>query len=224
MAQRPYSIIDSSTRRESALATNKVLRNTYLLLSLTLLFSGVTASIAVVTNAPPLGLFTLLIYFGLLYLTTALRNSPWGIAAVFALTGFLGYTLGPLLNVFLSMAQGPELIATALGGTGVIFLALSAYVLVTRKDFTFLGGFVMIGMLVLFLFALGNMFLQIPALMLAISAAMILLMSGFILWETSNIIHGGETNYLMATVTLYVALYNLFVNLLMILGAFSRNS
>lgn len=224
MAQRPYSVIDSGIRRESALATNKVLRNTYLLLALTLLFSGVTASIAVVTNAPPLGLFSLLIYFGLFYLTTWLRNSPWGIVAVFALTGFLGYTLGPLLNLFLSMAHGPELIATALGGTGIIFLALSAYVLVTRKDFTFLGGFVMVGMLVLFLFALANIFLQVPALMLAISAAMILLMSGFILWETSNIIHGGETNYLMATVTLYVALYNLFVNLLVLLGAFSRNN
>lgn len=219
MTERVYSNA-ATTRQESALATNRVLRNTYMLLAMTLLFSGLTATFAVVTNAPPLGLFSILIYFGLFFATAKLRDSAWGLVAVFALTGFLGYTLGPLLNAFLGMANGPQLIATALAGTGVIFLGLSAYVLTTRKDFTFLGGFVMVGMLVIFLAILANFFLQIPALMLALSAAMILLMSAFILWETSNIIHGGETNYIMATVSLYVSIYNIFVNLLMLLGIF----
>lgn len=219
MTERVYSNA-ATTRQESALATNRVLRNTYMLLAMTLLFSGLTATFSVVTNAPPLGLFSILIYFGLFFLTAKLRDSVWGLVSVFALTGFLGYTLGPLLNAFLGMANGPQLIATALAGTGVIFLGLSAYVLTTRKDFTFLGGFVMVGMLVIFLAILANFFLQIPALMLALSAAMILLMSAFILWETSNIIHGGETNYIMATVSLYVSIYNIFVNLLMLLGIF----
>jgi modulator of FtsH protease len=219
MTDRVYSNV-ATTRQESALATNRVLRNTYMLLAMTLLFSGLTATVAVVTNAPPLGLFSILIYFGLFFLTAKLRDSVWGLVSVFALTGFLGYTLGPLLNAFLGLANGPQLIATALAGTGVIFLGLSAYVLTTRKDFTFLGGFVMVGMLVIFLAFLANFFLQIPALSLALSAAVILLMSAFILWETSNIIHGGETNYIMATVSLYVSIYNIFVNLLMLLGVF----
>lgn len=219
MVDRQYSVAGSA-RQESLLATHRVLRNTYMLLSLTLLFSGLTATFAVVTNAPSLGLFSLLIYLGLFFVTAKLQNSIWGLVSVFALTGFLGYTLGPLLSAFLGMANGPQLIATALFGTGVIFLGLSAYVLTTRKDFTFLGGFVMIGMLVIIMAFLANFFLQIPALSLALSAAMILLMSAFILWETSNIIHGGETNYIMATVGLYVSIYNIFTSLLMLLGIF----
>ena len=218
MLDRQYSNV--TTAQPSALETNKVLRNTYMLLSLTLLFSAATAAFAVITNAPSLGLFSLLIYFGLFFLTAKLRNSVWGIVSVFALTGFLGYTLGPMLSYFLNLSNGPQLIATALAGTGVIFLALSGYVLTTRKDFTFMGGFLMVGMLVIFLAIIANLFLQIPALSLALSAAMILLMSGFILWETSNIIHGGETNYVMATVSLYVSIYNIFANLLMLLGIF----
>ena len=218
MVDRAYSV---ATTRESALATNKVLRNTYMLLSLTLLFSGVTAAFAVMTNAQPLGLIiTLVGYFGLLFATSALRNSAWGILMVFALTGFLGYTLGPLLSMVLSMSNGSQIVMTAMFGTGAIFLALSGYVLTTRKDFTFMGGFLLVGMLVIFLAALGNVFFQIPALSLALSAAIILLMSGFILWETSNIIHGGETNYIMATVSLYVSIFNIFQSLLMILGIF----
>ncbi len=209
-----------STRQESVLATNRVLRNTYMLLSMTLLFSALTAAFAVVTNAPSLGLLSLFIYFALFFVTAKLQNSVWGLVSVFALTGFMGYTLGPMLSAFLGLANGPQLIATALAGTGVIFLGLSAYVLTTRKDFTFLGGFVMVGMLVILLAFLANFFLQIPALMLALSAAIILLMSAFILWETSNIIHGGETNYIMATVGLFVSIYNIFANLLMLLGIF----
>ncbi|HQC73352.1 MAG TPA: Bax inhibitor-1/YccA family protein [Candidatus Competibacteraceae bacterium] len=204
------------------LETNKVLRNTYLLLSLTLLFSGVTAGIAMATNAAPLHwLVTLGGYFGLLFLVTRLRNSAWGLAAVFALTGFLGYTLGPILNFYLALPNGSQLVLTALGGTGAIFLALSAYALVSRKDFSFMGAFLMVGMLVAFLASIGAVLFSLPMLSLAVSAMVILLMSGMILWQTSEIIHGGETNYIMATVNLYITLFNLFINLLQILGVFS---
>jgi len=204
---------------QSELATNKVLRNTYALLSMTLLFSGLMAAVSVAMNAPPLGfVITLVGYIGLFFLVNATRNSAWGVLSVFLLTGFLGFTLGPMLGVF--MAQAPQLIAIALGGTGAIFLGLSGYVLMTRKDFTFMGGFLMIGLLVAFLAIIANIFLQIPALMLALSAVVILLMSGFILYDTSRIIHGGETNYIMATVSLYISIYNIFVNLLMLLGIF----
>ena len=207
---------------EGELSTNKVLRNTYLLLSLTLLFSGVTAGIAMATNAPPLHwLLTLGGYFGLLFVVTRLRNSVWGLAAVFALTGFLGYTLGPILNFYLSMRGGSQVVMTALAGTGAIFLALSAYAVVSRKDFSFMGGFLMAGILVAFLASLGAVLFSIPMLSLAVSAMFILLMSGMILWQTSEIIHGGETNYIMATVTLYITIFNLFLSLLQILGVVS---
>jgi modulator of FtsH protease len=211
-----------SLRTESVLATNKVLRNTYVLLSLTLLFSALTAGFAMATNAPPLHwLITLGGYFGLLFVVTRLRNSVWGLAAVFALTGFLGYTLGPILNFYLSLPNGSQVVMTALAGTGAIFLALSGYALVSRKDFSFMGSFLMVGILVAFLAGLGAMLFNIPMLSLAVSAMVVLLMSGMILWQTSDIIHGGETNYIMATVTLYITIFNLFVSLLQILGIFS---
>lgn len=216
MLEKNYAV---SRPTESALATNKVLRNTYILLSMTLLFSAFTAGLAVATNAPPLGLLvTLGGYFGLLFLTSALRNSPWGLVSVFALTGFLGYTLGPILNLYLSLPGGSQIVMTAMAGTGVIFLALSGYALVSRKDFSFMGGFLMVGILVAFLASLGAFLFQMPGLTLAVSAMFVLLMSGLILWQTSDIIHGGETNYIMATVTLYVAIFNLFQSLLMLLG------
>lgn len=206
---------------QAELATNKVLRNTYALLSMTLLFSALTAGVAVVTNAPPLGmLITLVGYFGLLFLTTRLRDSVWGLVSVFALTGFMGYTLGPIINAYLGLPNGSQIVMTAMGGTGVIFLGLSGYALTTRKDFSFLGGFLMVGILVAFLAGLGAVFFQIPALSLAVSAMFILLMSGLILYQTSEIIHGGETNYIMATVTLFVSIYNLFLSLLQLLGVF----
>jgi modulator of FtsH protease len=207
---------------ESALATNKVLRNTYMLLSLTLLFSALTAGFAMATNAPPLHwLITLGGYFGLLFVVTRLRDSAWGLAAVFALTGFLGYTLGPILNFYLSLPNGSQVVMTALAGTGAIFLALSGYALVSRKDFSFMGSFLMVGILVAFLAGLGAMLFNIPMLSLAVSGMFILLMSGLILWQTSEIIHGGETNYIMATVTLYITIFNLFLSLLQILGIMS---
>ncbi len=214
--------ITGAGTRQSELTTNKVLRNTYALLSMTLLFSGLMAAVAMAVNAPPLGmLLTLGGFFGLFFLTGALRNSVWGLASVFALTGFMGWTLGPLLNAYIgSFANGGELVMMAMGGTGVIFLGLSAYALTTRKDFSFMGGFLMVGILLAVVAMLANVFLQIPALSLALSSVVILIMSGFILYDTSRIIHGGETNYIMATVSLYVSIYIIFVYLLALLGIF----
>ena len=207
-------------RRESGvIATNRVLRNTYALLAMTLLFSAVTAGISMALNLPHPGLvLTLVGYFGLLFLTARFRNSAIGLAMVFALTGFMGYTLGPVLDAYLSLPSGPQLVMTALGGTGIVFLGLSGYALVSRKDFSFMGGFLMMGILVGFLAGLAAVFLEMPGLALAVSAMFVMLMAGLILYETSNIVHGGETNYIMATVTLYVSIYNLFTSLLHLLG------
>lgn len=220
MSQTPYAVAQSS---QSILATNKLIRNTYTLLSLTLLFSALTAGLSMMFNFPPMGPFiTLGGYFGLLFLTTSLRNSAWGLLSVFALTGFMGLTLGPLINAYVHFfSNGSQLVMTALGGTGAIFLGLSGYALTTRKDFSFMGGFIMVGVLVAFLAGIGAMIFSIPALSLAVSAMFVLLMSGFILYQTSEMIHGGETNYIMATIGLYVTIYNLFTSLLYLLGAFS---
>lgn len=219
------SMPNSTARTQTAvLATNKVIRNTYMLLSMTLLFSALTAGTSMMLNLPHPGLLlTLGGYFGLLFLTSKFRDSSLGIAFVFALTGFMGYTLGPILNAYLALPNGGQVVMTAMGGTGVIFLGLSAYALNTRKDFSFMGGFLMVGILVAFLAGLGAMFFEMPALSLAVSSMFVLLMGGLILYETSNIIHGGETNYIMATVTLYVAIFNLFTSLLHLLGAMSNN-
>ena len=203
----------------STLATNKVIRNTYTLLSMTLLFSALTAGMSMALNLPHPGLLlTLGGYFGLLFATTKFRNSGLGLVFVFALTGFMGYTLGPILNAYLALPNGGQIVMTAMGGTGAIFLGLSGYTLTTRKDFSFMGGFLIVGILVAFLAGLGAVFFQMPGLSLAVSSMFVLLMSGLILYETSNIIHGGETNYIMATVTLFVAIFNLFTSLLHLLG------
>ncbi|ARB90918.1 Bax inhibitor-1/YccA family protein [Legionella longbeachae] len=210
-------------RNESVLASNKVLRNTYLLLSLTFFFSAFMAYISLASGARPMNPILMIVgVYGLMFLTQALRNSVWGLVSVFAFTGFLGYTLGPVLNFYISsFTNGPQLIATALGGTGMIFFALSGYALTTRKDFSFLGGFLFVGVMVALLAMIAGIFIQIPGLQLAISAAFILISSGLILLQTSEIIHGGETNYISATVGLFVSIYNLFVSLLNILSAFS---
>ena len=206
---------------QSVLATNKVLRNTYGLLSLTLLFSAACAGLAVMMNMPPMGmLITFAGYFGLLFATTRFANSGLGLLFVFALTGFMGLTLGPIISMYLSIPNGGQIVMTAMGGTGVIFLGLSGYVLTTRKDFSFIGGFLMVGILVGFLAGLGAYFFNMPGLSLAVSAMFVLLMSGLILYQTSEIIRGGETNYILATVTLFVSIYNLFLSLLHLLGAF----
>jgi len=207
-----------------ALETNKVLRNTYGLLSMTLLFSAATAGIAMATNMTPFNpLLTIGGYFALLFLTSKFSNSGLGIVFVFALTGFMGLTLGPILSIYMTaFSNGSQLVMTALGGTGIIFLGLSGYALTSRKDFSFLGGFLMVGILVAFLAGIVAMFVpSMPGLSLGVSAMFILLMSGMILYQTSEIIHGGETNYILATVTLYVSIYNLFMSLLHILAAFS---
>jgi len=208
--------------QESILATNKLLRNTYSLLAMTLVFSAMTAGLSMMFNLPHPGLIiTLVGYFGLLFLTTKLRNSVWGLVSVFGLTGFMGLTLGPMVNAYLGLPNGTEMVMQALGGTGVIFFALSAYAVKSQKDFSFMGGFLFVGILVAFLAGLGAFFFEMPGLSLAVSAMFVLLMAGLILFETSNIIHGGETNYIMATVTLYISIYNLFTSLLHLIGAFS---
>jgi len=211
--------IAASRSQASTLATNKVLRNTYMLLSITLLFSALTAGVSMALNLPHPGLLlTLGGYFGLLFLTAKFRNNSLGLAFVFALTGFMGYTLGPILNAYLAMPNGGQVVMTAMGATGTIFLGLSGYALASRKDFSFIGGFLLVGILVAFLAGLGAVFFEMPGLSLAVSAMFVLLMAGLILYETSNIIHGGETNYIMATVTLYVSIFNLFTSLLHLLG------
>ncbi len=204
----------------SLLATHTVLRNTYLLLALTLMFSAMTAGAAMWLNVPYLGPFvTLGGYFGLLFLTYRLRNSAWGLVSVFALTGFMGLTLGPLLSFYLqAVPNGGQLIATAFGLTGLIFLSLSGYALVSRKDFSFMAGFITVGLVALLGVILVGLFVDLSAFQLAISAGVILLMSAFILFQTSAIIHGGENNYILATISLYVSIYNIFVNLLALLG------
>ena len=212
-----------SRTNDSVLSTNSVIRNTYILLGATLLFSALTAALAVVTNAPPIGLLGFLAYFGLLFLVQATANSGMGIVSVFALTGFMGYTLGPILNMYLGLPNGNQLIMTSLGGTGIIFFSLSAYALTTRKDFSYMTGFLIAATLVLFLSTVVGIFMPIPALHLFICAGFLLLSSGFILHETSQIIHGGQRNYILATVSLYVSLYNIFVSLLQLLSAFSNN-
>ncbi len=210
-------------RKESALATNKVLRNTYLLLSMTFFFSALCAYASFAFNVRPLNPLLMIVgAYGLMLLTQALKNSPLGLVSVFAFTGFMGYTLGPLLSMYIAnFSNGAQLITTALGGTGMIFFALSGYVLTTKKDFSYLGGFLFVGIMVALLGMIGGIFFQIPALQLAVSAAFVLISSGLILFQTSEIIHGGENNYISATVGLYVSIYNLFVSLLNLLGAFS---
>jgi modulator of FtsH protease len=223
MNQSTNTVVRRGRPTEAVFATNKLIRNTYMLLSMTLLFSAATAGISMVYNFPHPGMIiTLVGYFGLLFLTQALRNSAWGIVSVFALTGFMGLTLGPIINLYVhAYANGTELVMTALGGTGAIFVGLSAYALSTRKDFSFMGGFVMVGILVAFLAGIGALIFNLPTLSLAVSGMFVLLMSGFILYQTSAMIHGGETNYIMATVGLYVTIYNLFLSLLHLLAAFS---
>ena len=216
--------LDAAVARPVAhgIEINRVLRNTYLLLAMTLLFSASMAGVAMAMNVQPLGfIITLVGWFGLLFLTTKFRNSPLGLVLVFAFTGFMGFTLGPIVSLYMtSLGNGSQVVMTALGGTGVIFVALSAYVLTTKKDFTFIGGMLMVGILVAFVAGLAGAIFSLPTLSLAVSAMFVLLMSGLILFQTSQIVNGGETNYIMATVTLYITIYNLFLSLLHIFGLF----
>ena len=195
----------------------KVLRSTYMLLGTTIAFSAIMAGISMAVDAPYFGLFTLLPYFLCLWMTEKNKNSSKGLFWVFALTGWLGFTIGPILNMYMAV-KGSEPIMLALGSTALIFFAASAFVLTTRKNLSFMTGFLMTGMLVAFVAAIANVFLQIPLLSLTVSSVFALLSAGIIMWQTSAIIHGGERNYISATVTLFVMVYNLFLSLLQIFG------
>ena len=217
--EQTLPLVVAQPEAPTALSTHRILRNTYGLLSATLFFSAaVTAASAALKLPHPGIVLTLLGFFGLLYATTKLRNSVWGLAAVFGLTGFMGYTLGPIVSHYLSLPNGHQVVMMALGGTATIFVGLSFYALSSRKDFSFMGGFLLAGIIVAFLAGLGAIFFQVPALSLTVSAVFVLLMGGLILYETSRIVHGGETNYIMATVSLYVSIYNLFSSLLALIG------
>ncbi len=202
----------------------RVLCNTYALLAMTLLFSTGVAVAMLTLQLPAPGLIVTLVgYFGLLYAVHKLQNSAWALPAVFALTGFMGYTLGPLLTHSLALPGGAQTITLALAATGATFLALSSYVLLTRRDFSFMGGFLFVGMVIALIAGIAAMFLQMPALGLAVSAMVALLSAGLILFETSRIVNGGETNYVMATVSLYVSVFNLFTSLLSLFGLGGSN-
>ena len=213
---------NAGTTDAGGIVINRVLRNTYLLLGMTLAFSAVVAMVAMATQAPYLGpIPTLVGFLGLLFLVHKTADSAWGLLTVFIFTGFLGYSLGPILNVYLSLPNGGALVGQAFGLTAAAFVGLSGYALVTRKDFSFLSGFLVVGAIVLLGAIVLSIFVEISGLQLAISSAMVLFASALILFETSNVIHGGETNYIRATVGLYVSIYNLFTSLLHLLGVFS---
>ena len=208
---------------QQAIEVNQVLRNTYLLLSLTLLWSAAVAYYAFISNAAPVGIILLLVaMFGFPALIYMTQNSGWGIMWLFAYTGFLGYVLGPILNLYIKgFENGPQLVATSIGATGLIFLGLSAYALTSRKNYSYLGGFICMAALAAFVLGLGSIFFNMPILNLVISGAFALISSAYILYTTSAIIHGGERNYITATLTLYIAIFNLFLSLLRILSFFA---
>ena len=212
-----------NSQEESLLSTHKVLRNTYFLLGLTMAFSAVVAYISMSLNLPyPNLIVLLLVFYGLLFVTNRLANSAWGILAAFAFTGFMGYTIGPILNMY--VARGMEdLIMLAFAGTAIVFFACSAYVLTTKKDMSFLSTAIFSLFIVLLLGIVASFFFQIPALAVGISALFVVFSTMTILYETSNIIHGGETNYIRATVSIYVSIYNLFISLLRLLSIFSSD-
>ncbi len=213
-------VLTSNRYADSAVSVNKVLKNTYFLLSMTLAFSAFTAFLA--RDFGPMNIWMMIGgMYGLLFLTHMLANSVWGLAAVFAFTGFLGFSIGPVLGMVMKTANGAEIVSQALGGTAIIFLALSGYTLVSRKNFAFLQGFLFAGAIVLLIAMVAGIFLQMPALHLAINAGFMLFSSAMILYQTSEIIHGGERNYIRATVTLFVSIYNLFMSLLSLLSAFT---
>ena len=212
-----------NSQEESLLSTHKVLRNTYFLLGLTMAFSAVVAYISMSLNLPYPNLIVLLVgFYGLLFVTNRLANSAWGILAAFAFTGFMGYTIGPILNMY--VARGMEdLIMLAFAGTAIVFFACSAYVLTKKKDMSFLSTAIFSLFIVLLLAIMASFFFQIPALAVGISALFVVFSTMTILYEASNIIHGGETNYIRATVSIYVSIYNLFISLLRLLSIFSSD-
>lgn len=220
MDRYPSTVISSTG--SSALTTNKVLRNTYMLLSATLAFSAAMAGLAMVTNMPSFGLLTLVGYFGLLFAVHKTKDSAWGLLSIFALTGFMGLTLGPILNMYMqALPNGSQVVMTALGTTAAAFLGLSAYAVKSGRDFSFMSGFLVVGAIGAFVLGLIAIFFQLPTLSLVVSGMFLLVSGGMILWQTGDIINGGETNYILATVTLYVSIYNIFLSLLHLLGVAS---
>ena len=208
---------------ELALQTNKVIKNTYMLLSATLLFSALMAMVSLVMHMP-VWTYTVSVIGAMLlgiFVLPRTANSSSGLGVIFLITGLMGFGLGAVLSIYLALPNGPQIVATSLGGTGVIFMGLSGYALTSKRDFSFMGGFVFAGMMVMLLAVVANIFMQIPALHLAIAAGFILLMSAYILFQTSQMINGGETNYIMATYGLYLAIFNIFISLLQILGVLS---
>jgi len=219
MQNYPAHVASAST---SALTTNKVLRNTYLLLGATLGFSALMAGVSMALNVPHFGLLTILVYFGLLFAVTKTQNSSWGILWTFALTGFLGLTLGPILNVYLTkLPNGPQVVMTSLAATAAAFVGLSTYAIKSTRDFSFLGGFLTVGAIGAFVLGLIAFFFKMPTLSLVVSGLFVIVSGGLMLWQTSEIVRGGETNYISATVTLYVSIYNMFLSLLQLLGVAS---
>lgn len=218
-----YSNPSTPVAARAVSAGNRVLRNTYLLLSMTLAFASVTAALSMTLALPHPGLIlTLAGYLGLLFLTSRYRDQALGLVFVFALTGFMGYTLGPILGLYLGMSGGPQIVMTALGATALVFVGLSGYAMSTSRDLSFMGGMLFVGILVAFIAGIAAVLLEMSALSLAVSTMFVLLMSGLILYETQQIVRGGETNYIMATVTLFVAVFNLFTSLLHLLGFASQ--
>ncbi len=218
-----YEQVSTNQARESLLSTHTVLRNTYLLLGLTLIFSSLMTYLAIISNARPMGIIMMLIgTYGLMFGTMKCRNSGWGLVLCFAFTGFMGFTLGPLVNYYLHSDGGTNIVMSALGSTGLVFFGLSAINLITRKDFGFLGNFLFVGTFVLIAMMIVGIFTHIPLFHLLLSAAFALFSALAILFETSQIINGGQRNYIMATITLYVSIFNIFVSLLSIFGGSRR--
>lgn len=219
-AYEPSVVRTRST--QTVLATNKVIRNTYALLAMTLVFSAVTAGVAMASGAQPVHwIFFLAVFLGMPMLINAKRNSVWALPLTFAFTGLVGWLLGPIVSLYLALPNGGAVVTYALGTTGVMFLGLSGYALASRKDFSFMSGFLMVGLLVALVGIVANIFLQIPALSLALSSMVVMLMAGCILWDTSRMVHGGETNYVLMTVSLFANIAVLFMHLLNLFSAFS---
>lgn len=223
MASYPSTV--ASTTRGSALTTNKVLRNTYLLLAATLGFSALMAGTAMALNIAPLNPWiTLIVYFGLLFGVSKTENSSMGLLFIFALTGFLGFTLGPIVNLYLKfLPNGAQVVTMALGATAAAFVGLSAYAVKSEKDFSFMGGFLTIGVIGAFVLGIVALIFKLSMLSLVVSGMFVVVSGGLMLWQTSEIIRGGETNYIRATLTLYISIYNMFTSLLHLFGAASSD-
>ena len=219
----PYESLESARARAGALSTNKVLKNTYLLLSATLGFSAVTAGLGMAIGMGPINPFLMLIvYFGLLFAVNRTSQSAWGLVWTFALTGFLGLTIGPIISMYLKvLPNGGEVVTMAFGITAATFLGLSTYVVKSKRDFSFMGSFLVAGVLAAFLLGIVAMLFHLSTLSLVVSGMFVILMAGMMLYQTSEIVRGGETNYILATITLYVSIYNMFLSLLQILGVVS---